>query len=69
MKQLNRVLKWLGFIENEADSQVKWAAVNTLFILVRHQEARSRVVEAIDLGKSVGSCIDIIENTLIDKEI
>ncbi|KAI8013095.1 Serine/threonine-protein phosphatase PP2A-5 catalytic subunit [Camellia lanceoleosa] len=69
VEKLNRVLKWLGFTENEADCQVKWAAVNTLLILVRHQEARSRVAEAMALEKSVGSCIDIIENTLIDKEI
>ncbi|KAI8027675.1 hypothetical protein LOK49_LG02G02026 [Camellia lanceoleosa] len=69
VEKLNRVLKWLGFTENEADSQVKWAAVNTLLILVRHEEARSRVAEAMALGKSVGSCIDIIESTLIDKEI
>ncbi|GMP40496.1 hypothetical protein CsSME_00010928 [Camellia sinensis var. sinensis] len=69
VEKLNRVLKWLGFTESEADSQVKWAAVNTLLILVRHQEARSKVAEAMALGKSVGSCIDIIENTLIGKEI
>ncbi|KAL7235005.1 hypothetical protein ACSBR1_018475 [Camellia fascicularis] len=69
VEKLNRVLKWLGFTESEADSQVKWAAVNTLLILVRHQEARSRVAEAMALGESVGSCIDIIENALIDKEI
>ncbi|THG01319.1 hypothetical protein TEA_002811 [Camellia sinensis var. sinensis] len=69
VEKLNRVLKWLGFTKSEADSQVKWAAVNTLLILVRHQEARSRVAEAMALGKSVGSCIDIIENTLIGKEI
>ena len=69
MKQLNAVFQWMGFTKSEGDSQVKWAAINTLSILVRHHKARSRLAEAMALGKSVGSCIDVIESTLNDNEI
>ncbi|XP_052193137.1 uncharacterized protein LOC127801776 isoform X2 [Diospyros lotus] len=69
VEKLNRVLKWLGFTESEADCRVKWAAVNTLSILVRHEEARCKLAEAMALGRSVGTCIDIIEDTLNDNEI
>ncbi|KAI8547838.1 hypothetical protein RHMOL_Rhmol07G0226800 [Rhododendron molle] len=67
--QLNRVLRWMGFEESEIDSHLKWAVMNTLLILVHHQEARSRLAETMALGKSVGSCIDVIENYLNDIEL
>ncbi|XAR52535.1 hypothetical protein NMG60_11020666 [Bertholletia excelsa] len=60
VEKLNRVLKWMGFTQSEANSQVRWAAVNTLLILVRHREARSRLAEAMALGKSVGACIELL---------
>ncbi|XP_058222354.1 uncharacterized protein LOC131332252 isoform X3 [Rhododendron vialii] len=66
VEKLNRVLRWMGFEESEIDSHLKWAVMNTLLILVRHQEARSRLAETMALGKSVGSCIDVIENNLND---
>ncbi|KAM7472743.1 hypothetical protein LguiA_010926 [Lonicera macranthoides] len=69
VEKLDRVLKWLDFTEEEAESQVKWAALNTVLILSRHHEARSRLAEAMGLGRSVGFCIDTIENSLNDKEI
>lgn len=63
------MLKWLDFTEEEAESRVKWAALNTVLILSRHHEARSRLAEAMGLGRSVGFCIDTIENSLNNKEI
>lgn len=66
MKQLDRVLKWLDFTEDEAESQIKWAALTTVLILDRHREARSRLAEAMALGRSVGFCIGTIENALND---
>lgn len=59
----------MDFEESEADGQLKWAVINTLSLLVRHQEARSRLAETMALGKSVGTCIDVIENTLTDIEL
>ncbi|KAA8545041.1 hypothetical protein F0562_019860 [Nyssa sinensis] len=69
VEKLDRVLKWLGFTESEADSQVRWATLNTVLILGRHREARSRLAEAMALGRSVGFCIDTIEKSLNDVEI
>ena len=58
------MLKWLGFSESEAYSQMKWAVLNTVLILSRHHEARLRLAKAMALGKSVGYCIDTIENVI-----
>ncbi|RVW53364.1 hypothetical protein CK203_103136 [Vitis vinifera] len=64
VEQLDEVLKWLGFSEGEAYSQMKWAVLNTVLILSRHHEARLRLAKAMALGKSVGYCIDTIENVI-----
>nr|CAN70025.1 hypothetical protein VITISV_030173 [Vitis vinifera] len=50
--------------EGEAYSQMKWAVLNTVLILSRHHEARLRLAKAMALGKSVGYCIDTIENVI-----
>ncbi|KAL5701513.1 hypothetical protein ACHQM5_026839 [Ranunculus cassubicifolius] len=62
--QLDGLLKGLGFTQKKADSQVRWAVLNTIIILRRHEGARSKLAEAMSLGKSVGSCIDTIEQTI-----
>lgn len=67
--QLDRVLKWLGLTESEADSHVKWAVTKTVLMLIQHREARSRLAEAMSLGRSVGCCIDSIETALNGNEI
>lgn len=59
----------MGFEESEVDSHLKWAVINTVLILVRHQEARSRLAESMGLAKSVGSCIAVIEDTLNGNEL
>lgn len=68
-EQLDRKLKWLGFSESEANFQVRWAVLNTVFILHHHLEARSRLVEAMAKGQSVGFCIDAIESAIDGEEI
>lgn len=64
LKQLKSVLRWLGYSKSEAISQIRCAALNTVTILQRHTEARSRLAEAMSLGKSIGLCIDTIENAI-----
>ncbi|XP_028206444.1 uncharacterized protein LOC114389943 [Glycine soja] len=59
---LDDIRKDLGFAQKKADSQVRWSLLNT--VLRRHQAARGKVVEALSTGKSVGSYIDIIENSI-----
>lgn len=69
MEQLDKVFQWLGYNKREASSQVKWAALNTVFISHHHTQARSRLAEAMALGKSIGFCIDTMENALSRKLI
>ncbi|KAG5022936.1 hypothetical protein JHK85_019278 [Glycine max] len=63
-KQLDLLLKGLGFTQKKADSHVRWPLLNTVLVLWRHEAARGKVAEALSMGKSIGSCIDIIENSI-----
>ncbi|KAK9065081.1 hypothetical protein SSX86_016464 [Deinandra increscens subsp. villosa] len=58
---LDGLLSSLGFTQKKADSQVRWAVLNTILILRRHEQARTLLAKAMSEGKSVGSCIDVIE--------
>lgn len=69
MKQLDALLKGLGFTQKKADSQVRWSLLNTVLLLRRHEGARAKLAEAMTMGKSVGSCIDIIEDNIDDTDI
>ncbi|XP_020277175.1 uncharacterized protein LOC109851453 [Asparagus officinalis] len=62
--KLDSLLKSLGFTQKKADSQVRWAVLNTVLLLRRHERARSKLAEAMASGKSVGYCIDVIENDI-----
>jgi len=62
--QLDSLLNGLGFTQKKADSQVRWSVLNTVLLLRRHEAARSKLAEAMSMGSSVGSCIDIIENSI-----
>ncbi|KAJ8636522.1 hypothetical protein MRB53_010789 [Persea americana] len=69
INELDGLLKSLGFTQKKADSQVRWAVLNTIFILRRHEGARSKLAEAMTLGKSVGFCIDTIEEAINVEDI
>ncbi|XP_043709909.1 uncharacterized protein LOC122658841 isoform X2 [Telopea speciosissima] len=62
--QLDGLLKSLGFTQKKADSQVRWAVLNTILILRRHEKARSELAEAMSMGSSVGFCIQAIEKAI-----
>lgn len=62
--QFDRVHKWLGFTESEVEFEHRQAAEATLLILSSQIQALSRLAEAMALGRSVGFCIDTIEQTL-----
>lgn len=66
IKQLDNLLKSLGFTQMKADSQIRWAVLNTVTLLRRHEQARSKLAEAMTFSKSVGDCIDTIENELMN---
>lgn len=63
-RQLDRVLKWQGLREDEVDFEQRQAAEATAVILSSQIVALSRLAEAMALGRSVGFCIDTIEDTL-----
>ncbi|XP_023515950.1 uncharacterized protein LOC111779959 isoform X2 [Cucurbita pepo subsp. pepo] len=67
--KLESVLIWLGLPNSDADRHLKWAAMNTAFIMSRHSETRSILAKVMALGKSIGFCIDTIENCLQGIEI
>ena len=58
------LLQSLGFTQKKADSQVRWSVLNTVLLLRRHKLARAKLAEAMSVGKSVGACLGIIEDTI-----
>ncbi|KAG0587433.1 hypothetical protein KC19_2G164200 [Ceratodon purpureus] len=62
--QLDAILKGLQFSQKKADSQVRWAVLNTVSILRRHSGLQAKLAAAMSAGKSVGDCILLIENEL-----
>ncbi|KAL3825307.1 hypothetical protein ACJIZ3_021336 [Penstemon smallii] len=66
---LDKLLNSLGFTQKKADAQVRWAVLNTILILRRHEKARAMLADAMSEGRSVGSCVDIIEKTIDDTEL
>ncbi|KAL1833419.1 hypothetical protein ACET3Z_003070 [Daucus carota] len=69
VKKMYIILKRWDFKEDEAESHIKRAALNAVLILDHQYDARSRLAEAMALGRSVGDCIDTIEKALIDPVI
>lgn len=61
---LDKLLRSLGFTQKKADGQVRWAVLNTILTLRRHERARALLADAMSKGGSVGCCIDIIEKNV-----
>lgn len=64
IQQLDAILKGLRFTQQKADSQVRWAVLNTISILRRQKGLHAKLAAAMLVGKSVGGCILLIENEL-----
>ncbi|EXB93884.1 hypothetical protein L484_002090 [Morus notabilis] len=69
INKLDILLRSLGFTQKKADSQVRWSVLNTILILRRHKVARAKLAEAMTAGKSVGSCIETIEDAIDSADI
>lgn len=68
IQQLDSLFKGLGFTQMKADSQVRWAVLNTVTLLRRHSRVHDLLVQAMTNGKSVGQCIEVIESSLTNVE-
>lgn len=69
ISKLDGLLKGLGFTQKKADSQVRWAVLNTIMLLRRHEQARAKLADAMSAGRSIGSCIGVIEEAIDDADI
>lgn len=69
INKLDLLLNGLGFTQKKADSQVRWSVLNTILILRRHETVRAKLAEAMTAGKSVGSCIETIEDAIDSADI
>ncbi|KAG7552125.1 Peptidase M41-like [Arabidopsis thaliana x Arabidopsis arenosa] len=69
ISKLDGLVKSLGFTQKKADSQVRWSVLNTILLLRRHEIARSKLAQAMSKGESVGSCIEIIEDSIDPSDI
>ncbi|CAN1761263.1 hypothetical protein LINPERHAP1_LOCUS7849 [Linum perenne] len=69
ISKLDMLLKGLGFTQKKADSQVRWSVLNTILLLRCHGQARAKLADAMSMGKSVGSCIAVIEDNIDDADI
>ncbi|XP_039810054.1 uncharacterized protein LOC120673336 isoform X4 [Panicum virgatum] len=69
INKLDGLIKSLGFTQKKADSQVRWAVLNTVLLLRCHERARSQLAEAMSSGKSVGTCIEVIEGNINTDDI
>ena len=62
--QLDGMLRALQFNQSKADGEIRWAVLNNITILRRHTDVRDELAMAMDAGKSVGECIQVIEEGL-----
>ncbi|KAL2623587.1 hypothetical protein R1flu_003792 [Riccia fluitans] len=66
INQLDGLMKVLGFTQRKADSQVRWAVLNTVSILRRHLNLHSKLADYMAAGKSVLECVGLIEEELVN---
>lgn len=62
VQQLDRLLNALGFTQKKADSEVRWAVLNTVTLLREHETIQDQLADGLAAGLSVGECIRVIEN-------
>jgi len=64
VQQLDRLLRALGFTQAKADDQVRWAVLNVVSILRRHEKVQDKLADAMSRGATVAECMGVIEKTL-----
>ncbi|KAK9869040.1 hypothetical protein WJX84_005555 [Apatococcus fuscideae] len=64
VQQLDGLLRALQFTQKKADAQIRWSVLNDITLLRKYKEVHQKLAEAMASGKSVGSCILLIESEL-----
>ena len=52
------------FSQAKADAQVRWAVLNVVTLLRRHEATHDALADAMSRGATVGECIALIEQRL-----
>ena len=55
----------LQFTQAKANDEIRWAVLNVISLLRRHQGIHDKLAEAMAGGRSVGSCVTMIETELL----
>ena len=55
-------------LQAKADAEVRWAVLNVVTLLRRHQRAHDALADAMARGASVAECIAVIEQQLAGSE-
>lgn len=64
---LDNMFEGLGFSQSQASTFVNWAVLNSVLMLRQNKDAHSSVAIGMQQGKSVASLIDLIEQSLKDR--
>lgn len=54
----------IPLLQAKADAQVRWAVLNVVTLLRRHEATHDALADAMSRGASVGECIALIEQRL-----
>ena len=56
--------EFLQFTQAKANDEIRWAVLNVISLLRRHQGVHEKLAEAMASGQTVGSCVTLIESEL-----
>ena len=62
VQQLDATLQGLQFSQKKADGEVRWAVLNTVSLLRRHEAVHDALADAMLRSSSVGTCIKLLED-------
>ena len=57
-----------ALLQAKADAEVRWAVLNVVTLLRRHEGVHDALAAAMQRGASVGECIAVIEQQLAGSE-
>ena len=69
IQQLDALLQALGFTQKRADSQVRWAVLNTALLLRRHAAAHAALAREMERGAPVADCVAALEAALAAEDL